>query len=158
MNENKPSKKEIALYEPMKNWFSEYFKNKNPHAKVEIFDVHNAYLSDFFTKSKLKKDFPDYPTYKIKIDLLCIIEGNSGYDLVFIEVKDGELNFANLAQLLVYSKLVRPSQSILISPQGLGKHLNDIINKYNRLDMLEYMPNRKIKLSKWDKERGAIFF
>ena len=153
----KVSKQELALYEPMTHWFLEYLQNKNPSANVEVFDVHHIYLSDFFAKSVFKKDFRDYPTYRIKVDLLGVIEENQTYKLVFIEVKDCELNFSSLAQLLVYSKLVRPAQSILISPQGLNTHLNDIVNKYNRLDMLEYLPERKIQLSKWDSHRGAIF-
>lgn len=156
-NNEKISKQELALYEPMKHWFLKYFQNKNPKANVEVYDVHRVYLSDFFTKAKFRKDFPDYSTYKIKVDLLGIVERNGQYELIFIEVKDGYLNFSHLAQLLVYSKLVRPVQAILISPQGLSTHLNDIVNKFHRTDMLEYMPNRKIQLSKWDKHRGAIF-
>jgi len=153
----KPSKQELALYEPMKLWFSGYLKNKNHDANVEVFDVHKIYLSDFFAKAKFKKDFPDYSTYKIKVDLLGLVERDGQYELIFIEVKDGDLNFSHLAQLLIYSKLVRPARAILISPQGLSTHLNDIVNKYHRTDMLEYMPNQKIQLSKWDKHRGAIF-
>ncbi len=155
-NEN-VSKQELLLYDPMRSWFAEYFQNKYPDASVEVFDLHKIYLSDFFSKSELKKDFPDYPTYLIKVDLLVVIKNGDHNQLHFIEVKDGELNFSNLAQLLVYSKLVRPVSSILISPHGLNKHLNDIIKKYQRLDMLEYMSNSKIKLAKWDKHRGAIF-
>jgi len=156
-NLEKISKQELALYEPMKKWFGSYLQNKNPDAEVIVHDVHKVYLSDFFTKANFRRDFPDYSTYRIKIDLLGIIKREKQYNLVFIEVKDGALNFSNLAQLLVYAKLVRPSQAILISPQGLSTHLNDIVNKYHRVDMLEYMSNRKIQLAKWDKYRGAIF-
>jgi hypothetical protein len=151
------SKQEHALYEPMQRWFTEYLQNKNPDSDVEVFDLHKIYLSDFFAKRKIKKDFSDYPTYKIKVDLLGVVKKNDSHKLVFIEVKDGELNFSHLAQLLVYSKLVRPIQAILISPQGLSAHLNDIINKYHRMDMLEYLSGNKIQLSRWDKHRGAIF-
>lgn len=152
------SKQELLLYEPMKNWFLEYLKNKNPKADVTVFDLHKVYLSDFIsTHTELRNSFPDYSTYIIKIDLLGIINKNNEHSFVFVEVKDGELNFSNLGQLSVYSKLVKPSQSILISPQGINKHVNDIVNKYQRLDMLEYMPNKKIVLAKWDQHRGAIF-
>lgn len=156
-NTEKISKQELALYGPMQKWFSSYMQNKNPDAEVIVHDVHRIYLSDFFTKADFRRDFPDYSTYRIKIDLLGVIKKRKQYKLVFIEVKDGDLNFSHLAQLLVYSKLVRPAQAILISPQGLSTHLNDIINKYHRVDMLEYMPNRKIQLAKWDRYRGAIF-
>ena len=156
-NIEKISKQELALYEPMQNWFSSYLQNKNPDAEVIVRDVHKIYLSDFFTKAEFRQDFPDYSTYKIKIDLLGIVKRSEQYKLIFIEAKDGFLNFSHLAQLLVYSKLVRPIQAILISPQGLSTHLNDIVNKYHRVDMLEYMPNRKIQLAKWDRYRGAIF-
>ncbi len=141
----------------MQRWFSSYLQNKNPDAEVVVYDVHKIYLSDFFTKVSFRQGFPDYSTYRIKIDLLGIINRKGHYDLVFIEVKDGALNFSHLAQLLVYSKLVRPAQSVLISSRGLSTHLNDIINKHHRSDMLEYTPNRKIKLAKWDEYRGAIF-
>ncbi len=157
MSNDKPTKRELALYAPMRDWFLEYLQNKNRGCKVEIFDVHKIYLSDFFSKRKLKKDFPDYPLYNIKVDLLGIVEKDGKYKLVFIEVKDSSLNFSHLAQLLIYSKLVRPDQAILISPHGLSKYLNDIVNKYHRLDMLEYLPNRSMQLAKWDKYRGAIF-
>jgi len=156
-NIEKISKQELALYEPMQNWFSSYLQNKNPDAEVIVRDVHKIYLSDFFTKAEFRQDFPDYSTYKIKIDLLGIVKRSEQYKLIFIEAKDGFLNFSHLAQLLVYSKLVRPIQAILISPQGLSTHLNDIVNKYHRVDILEYMPNRKIQLAKWDRYRGAIF-
>ena len=156
-NNEKISKQELALYEPMQKWFGSYLQNKNSDAEVVVHDVHKVYLSDFFTKAEFRQDFPDYSTYKIKVDLLGVIKRDGKHSLVFIEVKDGDLNFSHLAQLLVYSKLVRPAQAILISPQGLSMHLNDIVSKYHRLDMLEYMPNRKIQLSKWDKHRGAIF-
>ena len=156
-NNNGVSKQEIALYKPMQEWFDSYLRNKNPNAEVIVHDVHKVYLSDFFTKAEFRQDFPDYSTYKIKVDLLGIIKAGDTYDLVFIEVKDESLNFSHLAQLLVYSKLVRPIRAILISPQGLSMHLNDIVNKYHRVDMLEYIPHGKIQLAQWDKYRGAIF-
>lgn len=156
-NTEKISKQELALYEPMQKWFGSYLQNKNPDAEVIVHDVHKIYLSDFFTKTDFRQDFPDYSTYRIKIDLLGVIKRRKQYELVFIEVKDRALNFSHLAQLLVYSKLVRPARAILISPQGLSMHLNDIVNKYHRIDMLEYMPIRKIQLAKWDRYRGAIF-
>ena len=158
MIDSKLFRNEAALYEPMRVWFLKYLQNKNQESDVEVFDVHKIYLSDFFAKMKFKKDFPDYPIYNIKIDLLGVVKKGNNYQIVFIEVKDNMLNFSHLAQLLVYSKLVRPTQSILISPQGLSKHLNDIIKKYHRLDMLEYLPNSKVQLARWDKDRGAIFF
>ena len=156
-NLEKISKQELALYEPMKKWFDIYLQNKNPDAEVTVHDVHKVYLSDFFTKVDFRRDFSDYSTYRIKIDLLGIIKREKRCNLVFIEVKNGALNFSHLAQLLVYSKLVQPSQAILISSQGLSAHLNDIINKYHRVDMLEYVPNRSIQLARWDKHRGAVF-
>src|SRR3989338_3670468 len=156
-NNEKISKQELALYEPMQKLFGSYLQNKNPDAEVIVHDVHKVYLSDFFTKAEFRQDFLDYSTYKIKVDLLGVIKRDGKYSLVFIEVKDGDLNFSHLAQLLVYSKLVRPAQAILISPHGLSTHLNDIVNKYHRTDMLEYMPNRRIQLAKWDSHRVAIF-
>jgi len=36
--DNKISKKEKSLYKPILNWLDEYLKNKNPRAKVSVYD------------------------------------------------------------------------------------------------------------------------
>lgn len=152
----KISKKEKSLYEPILNWLREYLENKNPHAKVSVFDVHSINLSDFLERTPFKKFFPEYPTYKIKIDLLGVIQYQNKCSLVFVEVKDGQLNLRHLSQLLGYCKIVNPYMAFLISPRGLSRPLHQLLLHFKRLDILEYRPSYFIKIAKWDSSRNAI--
>jgi len=93
----KISKQELTLYGPMQKWFIIYLQNKNPNTEVLVHDVHKIYLSDFFAKADFRRNFPDYSTYKIKIDLLGIIKNKKKLELVFIEVKDRSLNVSHVA-------------------------------------------------------------
>jgi hypothetical protein len=75
---------------------------------------------------------------------------------VFIEVKNSTLNLKDLSQLIGYSKIVKPIGAFLISPNGLGKHLNQLLIDFKRLDILEYQQNHLIRIGKWDIERNSI--
>lgn len=153
---NKVSKKEKSLYKPILSWFDEYLKNKNPRAEVSVHDVHSVDLSDFLERTPFKKFFPEYSTYKIKIDLVGVVRGKYKCSLTFVEVKDVQLNLMHISQLLGYCRIVKPSAAFLISPKGLGKPLNQLLNCFKRLDILEYTPNHFIRIAKWDSSRNAI--
>jgi len=152
----KTSKKEKSLYKPILNWLKEFLENKNPHAKIFVYDVHSRDLSDFLERMPFKKFFPEYSTYKIKIDLLGVIQYQNKCSLVFVEVKDDQLNLRHLSQLLGYCKIVKPAIAFLISPRGLSRPLYQLLLHFKRLDILEYKPNYFVKIAKWDNSRRAI--
>jgi len=152
----KISKKEKSLYKPILIWLNEYLKNKNPRAKISVHDVHSTDLCDFLERSSFKKYFPEYSTYKIRVDLLGVIEKDNKCKLVFVEVKDGKLTLLNYSQLLGYCRVVKPADAFLVSPRGLGKPLNQLLNHFKRLDILEYYSNHFIKIAKWDESRNSI--
>lgn len=152
----KISKKEKILYKPILFWLEEFLKNKNPRARVYVYDVHAVNLSDFLEKTEFKKFFPEYSIYKIKIDLIGIIQTKDRCLLIFVEVKDAQLNLMHLSQLLGYCKIVRPIEAFLISPEGMSKPLNYLLTYFKRLDILEYIPNHFIRVAKWDSSRKAI--
>ena len=154
--DNRVSKKEKSLYKPILNWLGEYLENKNPCAKVSAYDIHSVDLSDFLQKMPFKKYFPEYSTYKIKVDLIGVVEHKDKCLLTFIEVKDGQLNLRDVSQLLGYSKIVKPESAFLISPRGLSKPLSQLLKHFKRLDILEYIPNHLIRIAKWDSSRNAI--
>jgi hypothetical protein len=155
MNKRDP-KKEERLYKPILSWLKDFLKNKNPRAKIYVSDVHSVNLSDFLEKTEFKKFFPEYSAYKIKIDLIGIVKTSDKCLLIFIEVKDAQLNLMHLSQLLGYCKIVRPMYAFLISPKGISKPLNNLLVHFKRLDILEYIPNRFIRIAKWDSSRNAI--
>ncbi len=154
--DNKISKKEKSLYKPILNWLDEYLKNKNPRAKVSVYDVHSTDLSDFLQRTPFKKYFPEYSTYKIRVDLVGMVEQKGKCSLTFVEVKYGQLNLRDVSQLLGYSKIVKPEFAFLISPKGLSRPLSQLLKYFNRLDILEYKPNYYIRIARWDSSRKAI--
>ena len=144
------SKKELELYKPILIWLQEYLSNKFPRSTIRTFDVHSIDLSEFLQKSPYKKFFPEYPTYKIRVDLLGLIIKNDICSIVFVEVKDTSLSLINLSQLIGYCKIVIPGNAFLISPKGLGRPLHSLLNIYKRNDILEYSNGKSIKIIKWD--------
>jgi hypothetical protein len=153
---NYESKQEIALYPSMLKWLQMYLGNKHPKAVIKTYDVHSVDLSDFIQRNKYTKFFPEYATYKIRVDLLGIILENDKCNLVFVEVKDTSLSLINLSQLLGYCKILRPEFAFLISPKGLAKPLSQLLVHFNRLDILEFDKNKFVRVAKWNPARNAI--
>jgi len=153
---NYESKQEIALYPSMLNWLQTYLENKHPKATIKTYDVHAVDLSDFIQRNNYTKFFPEYATYKIRVDLLGVIIENDKCKLVFVEVKDTPLSLINLSQLLGYCKILRPEFAYLISPQGLSRPLSQLLVHFNRLDILEFDKNKFARVAKWNPTRNAI--
>jgi len=153
---NYKTKKEIALYPSILRWLQMYLENKHPKVVVKTYDTHSVDLSDFIQRNQYTKFFPEYATYKIRIDLLGIILGKNKCDLVFVEVKDTPLSLSSLSQLLGYCKILRPEFAFLISPKGLAKPLNQLLINFRRLDILEFDKSKFIRVAKWNHVRNAI--
>ena len=153
---NYESKQEIALYPSMLEWLQMYLENKHPKAVIKTYDVHSVDLSDFIQRNKYTKYFPEYATYKIRVDLLGMILEKDKCNLVFVEVKDTSLSLINLSQLLGYCKILRPEFAFLISPKGLAKPLSQLLVHFNRLDILEFDKNKFVRVAKWNPTRNAI--
>ena len=47
-------------------------------------------------------------------------------------------------------RIALPIYSILLSPNGIGTTLGKLIRSFNRIDILEFRPQRKIHIVKWD--------
>ena len=153
---NYESKQEIALYPSMLKWLQMYLENEHPKAVIKTYDVHSVDLSDFIQRNKYTKYFPEYATYKIRVDLLGMILEKDKCNLVFVEVKDTPLSLINLSQLLGYCKILMPEFAFLISPKGLAKPLSQLLVHFNRLDILEFDKNKFVRVAKWNPTRNAI--
>lgn len=62
----------------------------------------------------------------------------------------------NLSQLIGYSCIALPIFSILIAPQGMGPTLNKLLTTFNRKDVLEFRPKKRIEVLKWDQNKQDI--
>jgi hypothetical protein len=151
---------EIEIYPDIITWLekrlTEQFGKKAK--KITILDTHDSDLSNFIIKLKYQRFFSDFTTYKIRQDITGFIEYEDKVELVFVEVKIGQLKLIDLSQLIGYSCIALPIFSILIAPEGMGSTLAKLLTSFNRKDILEFRPGRKIQVLKWDPIKQDIDF
>ena len=151
---------EIAMYPDIINWLkkslNEQFGKKAK--KITVLDTHDSDLSNFIINLIYQNFFPEFTTYKIRQDITGFIEYEDKVELVFVEVKIGQLKLIDLSQLIGYSCIALPVFSILIAPEGMGSTLAKLLTSFNRKDILEFRPGRKIQVLKWDAKKQDIDF
>ncbi len=148
---------EIDMYPDIIRWLETYLKGKYRTAnKITVLDTHDSDLVNFIIQLSYQRFFPEYTTYKIRQDITAFIEYENKVDLVFVECKNTKLSLIHLSQLLGYSCIALPILSILISPQGMGTTLTKLLKSFNRTDILEYRPQKKIQVIKWDESKQDI--
>lgn len=155
---NKSYQTEIDMYPDIIKWLDINLNEKfgKQANKIKVLDTHDSDLSNFIIKLNYQKFFPEFTTYKIRQDITGFIEYNDKVDLVFVECKNAKLNLINLSQLIGYSCIALPIISILIAPQGMGTTLSKLLTSFNRKDILEFRPNRRIQILKWDFHKQDI--
>ena len=145
------------MYPDIIQWLEIYLKGKYRIAKqITVLDTHDSDLVNFIIQLSYQKFFPEYTTYKIRQDITAFIEYENRVDLVFVECKNTKLSLIHLSQLLGYSCIALPVLSILISPQGMGATLTKLLKSFNKTDILEYHPQKKIQVIKWDESKQDI--
>lgn len=149
---------EIEMYPDIILWLSKRLQEDygKRAKKITVLDTHDSDLSNFIMKLNYQMFFPEFTTFKIRQDITGFIEYEDKVELVFVECKNAKLTLINLSQLIGYSCIALPIFSILIAPQGMGTTLNKLLTTFNRKDVLEYRPKRKIEVLKWDKNKQDI--
>ena len=97
----------------------------------------------------------DFPFVHSELDvtgavLLTTRNGRKILRLAIVEVKTHAINLRDLSQVIGYAKVVLPHFAFLISPKGWSESLHRLIRDFKRADVLEYAPNRKVIVAKWD--------
>jgi len=151
---------EIEIYPDLIVWLENRLKGDfgRKAKNITVLDTHDSDLSNFIIKLKYQRFFPDFTTYKIRQDITGFIEYEDKVELVFVEVKIGQLKLIDLSQLIGYSCIALPIFSILIAPEGMGSTLAKLLTSFNRKDILEFRPGRKIQVLKWDAKKQDIDF
>lgn len=151
-------KNEIEMYPDIIKWLTTELIQKygNMAKKIQVYDTHDSDLRNFIMKLNYQQFFPEFINYQIRQDITGFIEYDDKVDLVFVECKITTLSLINLSQLIGYSSIALPIYAILISPKGMGTTLTKLLKTYNRLDILEFKPNRKIQIIKWDQNKQDI--
>ena len=145
--------REIEMYPDVINWLEADLKGRfgKTAKKIQVLDTHDSDLSNFIMLLGYQSAFPEFTTYQIRQDITGFIEySNEKVELVFVECKINKLKLIDLSQLIGYSCIALPIYSILLSPAGMGTTLSKLLKSFNRKDILEFRPNRKIQIVKWD--------
>ena len=151
-------KKEVELYEPMRNWLQQYLECKFPAASIQSIDAHARALDYYLEKAGIDSEYPQAIGLDIQIDILGLVKQRHRTDLYFIEAKKTELTLRDLGQLWAYCKLCDPKEAFLLSSLGLGS-LNKILKNLSREDLLEFGDGRlikKMRVAKWDISRSSL--
>lgn len=151
---------EIEMYPDIIVWLRNKLKGDFGRIakKITVLDTHDSDLSNFIIELEYQRFFSEFPTYKIRQDITGFIEYEHKVELVFVEVKLGQLKLIDLSQLIGYSCIALPIFSILIAPAGMGSTLAKLLTSFNRKDILEFRPRRKIQVLKWDEKKQDIDF
>ena len=145
-------KREVELYDPMRDWLQQYLEDKYKGATIITVDSHAQTLDLFLEKYGVIDHYPQTLGLDIQIDVLVIVTKNSKSHIFFIEAKKTQLNLHDVGQLWVYCKLCDPAEAFLLSSVGLGS-LSKIFNNLSRTDLLEFGDGKRIKkiqVGKWD--------
>ncbi len=153
-------KREVELYEPMRQWLQTYLEDKYKGSEIITVDSHARTLDSFLEDYKILDNYPQTVGLDIQIDVLGIIKKNAKTNIVFIEAKKTQLNLHDLGQLWAYCKLCDPLEAFLLSSAGMGS-LNKILNNLGREDLLDFGDGKRIKrmqVGKWDLTANSVDF
>jgi len=153
-------KTEIEMYPDIIRWLENDLKQKysKQAKKITVLDTHDSDLSNFIIRLNYQKYFPEFTTYQIRQDITGFIEYADKVELVFVECKNETMSLIHLSQIIGYSCIALPFYSILLSPHGMGTTLSKLLQTFNRKDILEFRPKRKIQIIKWDYQKQDIDF
>lgn len=148
--------RESDIYPDVARWLKFFLGERNLRAEIETFAVDKIVLSSFLQQKGFHVFFPEYQSFEIEIDVLGIIKFKERADLVFVECKLKQITLRDISQLLGYSKVAKPLHAFIISPKGLSKSVNYLLNTLHRYDVLEYLPGKKINVATWSLQRREI--
>jgi len=165
--------REEELYGDIVQWLDRYLRENIPDKDfVIVVDSHNEYLCDSISKvinfhiqenirGKYRGALPnDYISWYIKVDIYGLVGISGKLKIILVEIKSSEVTLEHVAQLIGYTRIVKPELAILISPKGVSQSLYRLLVQYKRLDILEYVDRanrkRKINIVKWNINKKDI--
>lgn len=149
---------EREMYQPVAKWLQHFLRQRFKGAEVWVGDVHAQKVSHVLTRERFSRFFPESETYEVKVDVLGVIVHKQRGSLALVECKIKPITLMDLAQVVGYSKVLRPAFAIVLSPTGWSGAIEKLINIFNRDDVLEYVGNRKIVIARWDLKAATVSY
>jgi len=146
------------MYPDVCAWLKRILKEKFKDAEICVEDTSKKVLSKWLVEKGFHNFFPDYQTYEIEVDVTGIVEKTDEVHLGFIECKLGRITLRDLSQLLGYSRVALPLYSVILSPKGISRSMNLLLNIARRNDILYYSTDKHIIVGKWNEKRKELDF
>lgn len=146
------------MYPDVCAWFKRILKEKFKDAEICVEDTSKKVLSKWLVEKGFHNFFPDYQTYEIEVDVSGMVEKTDEAHLGFIECKLGRITLRDLSQLLGYSRVALPLYSVILSPKGISRSMNRLLNIARRNDILYYSTDKHIVVGKWNERRKELEF
>ncbi len=148
--------KEQSLYPEVRSWLEKRLQVLFPRWKVKAFDTSRFKLSGFLERFGLSDSFPDSDGFEIQVDVTGVLQRGNDKELAFVECKCAPITLKDVGQILGYSRVARPVLAVITSPAGISGQLNLLLTTYNRVDLLDYAPGKRLKVATWDIGRKQI--
>lgn len=144
------------MYPHVSAWFKKILREKFKDAKVYVEDTSKKVLSKWLVEKGFHNFFPSYQTYEIEVDVTGIVEKSDEAHLGLIECKLSRITLRDLSQLLGYSRVALPLYSVILSPKGISRSMNLLLNIARRNDILYYSTDGHIIIGKWNERRQEL--
>lgn len=147
---------EESLYPEIKLWLETRLRILFPKWNVKTFDTSRFRLSAFLDRTGLSDSFPGSDGFEIYVDITGVLQRGENKQLAFVECKCTPITLKDVGQILGYSRVARPVLALITSPAGISGQLNLLLTTYNRVDLLDYAPAKRLKVATWDMARKQI--
>lgn len=154
---------ETEMYPDVTAWLARVLGGRFPRCEVDVRDTHASSLNEYAKRNGLQQYFQSdiWQTYEIRVDITAFMVYRERPALVFVECKVMPISLLHVSQLLGYSRVAHPLMSYLISTKGIGNAVAALINRYDRIDILQYFwekgkQPRSVILGKWDEQLKQV--
>ncbi|MFX1504001.1 MAG: hypothetical protein ACFFDH_23770 [Promethearchaeota archaeon] len=148
--------KEKDLYPGIRDWLYKILKSKYKNKKSAAYDTSEKNLNKFIQEKGWISLSPEYAEYEIKVDILGVVFDKDKIDFLLIEVKNTKISLKDISQLIGYTRVVKPINSMILSPNWVSDPVKKLFEVYKRFDVLKYEKIKIIKVCKWDQEKKDI--
>jgi hypothetical protein len=150
------STREADLYPDVVNWLAQYLKDRHANSVISTFDTSRKSLVRLIQEKELMLNLPpDWTSWDIFVDVVGFVISPTETQLALVECKNEAITLNHLSQIIGYSRVVRPRYAFLTAPQGVSGALSQLLNTFNRRDILIYgtPPGKRaysIQVGRWD--------
>lgn len=146
------------MYKPVVSWLKAALKDARPGYSRKVFNTSRTKLQTLIEREGLQQLFPMFSTYEILVDVTAILKRGKLAYLGFVECKLNPISLRDVGQLLGYARVAQPVFALLLSPNGVSESLRQLLLVHRKYEILDYAPNRRIKVVTWDPRRDEVIF